>query len=223
MSMEIKNASFITSLADYAEASPIRLPQLAVVGKSNVGKSSLINALTGRKKLCKVSGTPGKTRLINVFLINESFHLVDLPGYGFAKVDKAEKVRWGRMMDRYFQQSTLLRHVLHLVDIRHDPTQDDISMNRYFRQMNIPFTVVATKADKISRGARMKQIAPICRALLVQPWEIIPFSSEDGTGKETLLKTIEGIPGLLGADLGRLGSAPALSDAPGYGTIELND
>lgn len=191
--MEIKSASFVTSLADYHENPPITLKQLAVVGKSNVGKSSLINALCNRRKLCKTSSTPGKTRLINVFLINESFHLVDLPGYGFAKVDKAEKLRWGKMMDRYFEESTLLEHVLHLVDIRHEPTQDDIAMNKYFRQMDIPFTVVATKADKISRGTRMKQIAPICRAMLVQPWEIICFSSEDGTGREQLLEHIESL------------------------------
>lgn len=189
--MEIKSASFVTSLAEYREEPPVTLPQLAVVGKSNVGKSSLINALCGRKKLCKTSSTPGKTRLINVFLINEDFHLVDLPGYGFAKVDKAEKKRWGAMMDRYFQESSLLRQVLHLVDIRHEPTQDDVTMNRYLRQMGIPFTVVATKADKISRGARMKQLAPICRALLVQPWELIAFSSEDGTGRVQLLERVE--------------------------------
>ena len=189
--MEIKTAEFVTSMDQYREKPPITLPQLAVVGKSNVGKSSLINALCNRRKLCKTSATPGKTRLINVFLINETFHLVDLPGYGFARVDKAEKMRWGQMMDRYFQESTHLMHVLHLVDIRHDPTQDDIAMNRYFHQMDIPFTVVATKADKISRGARMKYLAPICRALNVQPWEIIPFSSEDMTGRDKVLELVE--------------------------------
>lgn len=188
--MDIKTASFVTSLSQYQEKPPILLPQLAVVGKSNVGKSSLINSLCNRKKLCKTSATPGKTRLINVFLINEDFHLVDLPGYGFAKVDKAEKIRWGKMMDDYFQTSTQLFHVLHLVDIRHDPTQDDITMNRYLRDMGIPFTIVATKADKISRGARMKQIAPICRGMLVQPWEVMVYSSEDGTGREELLGKI---------------------------------
>jgi len=191
--MEIKQATFVTSLAKYHEEPPIQLPQLAVVGKSNVGKSSLINSLCNRRKLCKTSATPGKTRLINVFLINEEFHLVDLPGYGFAKVDKAEKKRWGDMMDTYFQESNYLMHVLHLVDIRHEPTQDDIAMNKYFRQMDIPFTVVATKADKISRAARMKHIAPICRALLVQPWEVIPYSSEDGFGRDKLLAEIEDV------------------------------
>ncbi|MBR5547643.1 MAG: YihA family ribosome biogenesis GTP-binding protein [Clostridia bacterium] len=191
--MEIKSASFVTSLAQYHENAPINLPQLAVVGKSNVGKSSLINALCNRKKLCKTSATPGKTRLINVFLINDQFHLVDLPGYGFAKVDKKEKERWGAMMDHYFQDSSLLMHVLLLVDIRHDPTQDDVAMAQYFRQMDIPFTVVATKADKISRGARMKQLAPICRQMLVQPWEVIVSSSEDNTGRDQLLELIDQI------------------------------
>jgi len=191
--MEIKSASFVTSLAQYHENAPINLPQLAVVGKSNVGKSSLINALCNRKKLCKTSATPGKTRLINVFLINDQFHLVDLPGYGFAKVDKKEKERWGAMMDHYFQDSTLLMHVLLLVDIRHDPTQDDVAMAQYFRQMDIPFTVVATKADKISRGARMKQLAPICRQMLVQPWDVIVSSSEDNTGRDKLLELIDQI------------------------------
>lgn len=198
MSMKIIHASFVTSMAQYREEPPITLPQLAVVGKSNVGKSSLINALCNRKKLCKTSSTPGKTRLINIFSINDTFHLVDLPGYGFAKVNKEEKKRWGEMMERYFQESTLLLHVLHLVDIRHEPTQDDVTMNQYLRQMDIPFTVVATKADKISRGARMKHIAPICRSLLIQPWEVLCFSSADGTGREELLQKIGSIPGLCG-------------------------
>ena len=189
--MEITKAEFVTSLATYREEPPITLQQLAVVGKSNVGKSSLINALCNRRKLCKTSSTPGKTRLINVFLIDDGFHLIDLPGYGFAKVDKREMARWGDMMERYFRETTLLKHALHLVDIRHEPTADDVSMNRFLRETGAPFTVVATKADKISRGARMKQIAPICRALLVQPWEIIAFSSEDGTGRDALLTRVE--------------------------------
>ena len=194
--MEITSAEFITSMASYQPSAAPKLRELAVVGKSNVGKSTLINALCQRKKLCKVSGTPGKTRLINYFLINDQFHLVDLPGYGFAKVDKGEKQRWGRMMEDYFSKSENLTHVLSLVDIRHEPTQDDITMNKYLRDMDIPFTVVATKADKISRGARMKQIAPICRALMVQPWEIICFSGEDGTGRDKLLEAIEKSMGL---------------------------
>ena len=189
--MEIKTAEFVASLDQYSEKPPITLPQLAVVGKSNVGKSSLINSLCNRRKLCKTSATPGKTRLINVFLINGNFHLVDLPGYGFAKVDKKEKMRWGAMMDDYFQQSTHLRHVLHLVDIRHAPTGDDQMMVEYLRHYDNPFTVVATKADKLSRAARGRSIPLICRTLAVQPWEVIPYSSEDGTGREKILELLE--------------------------------
>ena len=191
--MEIKSADFITSLAAYGDFPGRGLPQIAVVGKSNVGKSTLINRLCRRNKLARTSSTPGKTRLINIFLINQAFHLIDLPGYGFAKVDKKEKLRWGTMMQEYFTTAEELKHVLCLVDIRHEPTEDDRTMNRFLRETGIPFTVVATKADKISRGARSKYLAPICRALLVQPWEIICFSGEDGTGREQLLETVEGI------------------------------
>ena len=191
--MEIKKAEFITSLADYGPFEGKGLPQIAVVGKSNVGKSTLINKLCRRNKLARTSATPGKTRLINIFLLNDSFHLVDLPGYGFAKVDKKEKLRWGKMMQDYFTCSAELLHVLCLVDIRHDPTEDDLTMNRFLRETGIPFTVVATKADKISRGARSKYLAPICRGLLVQPWEVICFSGEDGTGRDTLLEKLEEI------------------------------
>lgn len=191
--MEIKQADFVTSLARYAPFQGIGLPQLAVCGKSNVGKSSLINMLTRRSKLARTSATPGKTRLINVFALkvgDYGLHLIDLPGYGFAKVDKKEKERWGLMMQEYFEQSQQLIHCLCLVDIRHDPTQDDIEMASFLREMGIPYTVIATKADKISRGARQKQLAPICRGMLVQPWEVICTSAEDSTGREELLTLV---------------------------------
>ena len=191
--MEIKTAEFVTSLADYGPFEGRGLPQIAVVGKSNVGKSTMINRLCRRNQLARTSSTPGKTRMINIFLLNGSFHLVDLPGYGFAKVDKKEKQRWGTMMQDYFTQSEALKHVLCLVDIRHEPTADDMTMNRFLRETGIPFTVIATKADKISRGARSKNLAPICRALLVQPWEIICFSGEDGTGRDQVLEKMNEI------------------------------
>ncbi len=189
--MDIKQAEFVTSMASYGQFAGRGLPQIAVAGKSNVGKSSLINKLCNRNKLAKTSSTPGKTKLINVFLLNRAFHLVDLPGYGFARVDKQEKLRWGKMMQDYFEQSDELRHVFCLVDIRHEPTEDDRNMNTFLRQMGIPFTVIATKADKISRGARQKQLAPICRALMVQPWEVICWSSEDGTGRDQVQKLLD--------------------------------
>ena len=188
--MEIKSAEFVTSMSVYADPSPL-LPQIAVAGKSNVGKSSLINSLCRRKALAKTSATPGKTRLINLFLLNGSFHLVDLPGYGFAKVDKQEKQRWGGMMEKYFRETEALKLTLHLVDIRHEPTKDDLQMNEFLRAMDLPFLVVATKADKISRGARMKQLAPICRLMQVQPWQVICYSSETGDGRDKLLEKIE--------------------------------
>ena len=188
--MEIKSAEFITSMGAYADPDPL-LPQIAVAGKSNVGKSSLINKLCQRKALAKTSATPGKTRLINLFLLNNAFHLVDLPGYGFAKVDKQEKIRWGEMMENYFRNSEQLKLTLHLVDIRHEPTQDDLQMNAFLRGMNLPFLVVATKSDKISRGARMKHLALICRQLQVQPWQVVCFSSENGDGRDQLLEILE--------------------------------
>ena len=189
--MEIKSAEFITSMASYGSFQGKGLKQIAIAGKSNVGKSSLINCLCRRNKLARTSATPGKTRLLNVFLLNNEFHLIDLPGYGFAKVDKQEKARWGKMMQDYFEQADELLHVFCLVDIRHEPTEDDKNMNLFLRQMGIPFTVIATKADKISRGARQKQLAPICRALFVQPWEVICWSSEDGTGRDQVQKLLD--------------------------------
>ena len=130
--MEIKSAEFITSMADYGDFPGRGLKQIAVAGKSNVGKSTLINKLCRRNKLARTSSTPGKTRLLNVFLLNGEFHLVDLPGYGFAKVDKKEKARWGQMMQDYFAQADELQHVLCLVDIRHEPTEDPAISAFYF-------------------------------------------------------------------------------------------
>ena len=189
--MQVKRADFITSMKDYGDYATRGCPEVAFAGKSNVGKSSMINKLTNRGKLARTSATPGKTRLINVFQINQEINFIDLPGYGFAKVSKAEKESWGKMMQNYFATTEDLCHVFHLVDIRHEPTSEDREMNLFLRQAGIPFTVIATKADKISRGARMKHIAPICRALAVQPWQVIPFSSEDGSGREEILAKIE--------------------------------
>lgn len=189
--MQVKRADFITSMKEYGEFETKGCPEVAFAGKSNVGKSSMINKLTNRGKLARTSATPGKTRLINVFQINQEVNFIDLPGYGFAKVSKTEKESWGRMMQNYFATTQDLCHVFHLVDIRHEPTTEDREMNLFLRQSGIPFTVIATKADKISRGARMKHIAPICRALAVQPWQVIPFSSEDGTGRDDILNKIE--------------------------------
>ena len=191
MSMEIKKAEFITSLTGYRGFPGKGLPEIAFAGRSNVGKSSLLNSLTRRRGLAKVSATPGKTRLINVFRVNDAWHLIDLPGYGYAQVDKNEKKRWGEMMDGYFNRSDALRLTLHLVDIRHAPTKDDLTMNAFLRSVGLPFYVVATKLDKISRAQRLPCLTLLYRALSVQPWQVLPYSSETGEGRDQLLALIE--------------------------------
>lgn len=191
--MIIKKSEFVTSLEKLRPFPGKGLCEVAMAGKSNVGKSSMINCLAGKGKLARTSGEPGKTRLINFYRFNDEFLLVDLPGYGFAKVSKAEKERWAGMIEGYLEQSDTLLHVLHLVDIRHKPTENDIMMADYLRRIARPFTVVATKADKLSKAQRFRMIPEICRALTVQPWEVIMFSAQDGTGREALLAHIEKI------------------------------
>ena len=189
--MMIKKAKFQTSLAEFKPFPGQGLPEIAFAGKSNVGKSSLINALTHNSKLARTSSEPGKTRLVNFYLLNEAFFLVDLPGYGFARASKQEKEKWSGMLEGYLQGSENLRHVVQLVDIRHAPTEEDQMMTNYLRHYEIPFTVVATKADKLSKAQRSRSIPVICRTLVVQPWEIIACSSEDGTGLEALTDAME--------------------------------
>ena len=189
--MVIKKAQFITSLDAFRDYPGIGRPEIAMVGKSNVGKSSMINKLTNNGKLARTSAEPGKTRLINLFSLNDEIVLVDLPGYGFASVSRGEKQRWAGMIEGYLAQSKNLKRVLMLVDMRHQPTNDDIDMVNYLRHYGIPFTVAATKADKLSRAEKSRSIPVICRTLAVQPWEIIPFSSEDGTGRDKLLELLD--------------------------------
>ena len=189
--MTISKSKFVQSLSAFGSFPGQGLPEIAMAGKSNVGKSSLINSLTNRSKLARTSSEPGKTRLVNLYLINDSFFLVDLPGYGFAKVPKQERRRWAEMIEGYLSASTNLRRVLQLVDIRHEPTADDQLMVEYLRHYDIPFTVVATKADKLSGAQRGRSLPAICRKLAVQPWEIIVYSSESGMGRDRLLELIE--------------------------------
>ena len=184
----IKQAEFITSAgADGRYPDPLPC-EIAVVGKSNVGKSSMINRLTNNRKLAKTSSQPGKTRLINFFLLNRSFYLVDLPGYGFAKASKEEQKSWGALLDRYLS-SGRVKHLLMLIDIRHEPTRDDLQMFRYLIYYNIPYTLVATKADKIAKS-KMKQEANARAKQLGAPPYAIPFSSETGEGRTELLLRI---------------------------------
>ena len=189
--MIIKNVSLDIVCGITSKMPETGRPEVAFAGKSNVGKSSLINGLMNRKSLARTSAAPGKTQTINFYNVNEAIYLVDLPGYGYAKASEEIKAKWGKMIEDYLHKSKEIRCVFLLVDIRHEPSAEDKEMAMFLRQAGIPFTVVATKADKISRGARMKYLAPICRGLLVQPWQVIPFSSEDGTGREEMLCKIE--------------------------------
>lgn len=194
--MRIKRATFVTSLTGNQRFEGEGLPQIAIAGKSNVGKSALINCLCNQNKLARVSAEPGKTRLVNIFRINDDFHLVDLPGYGYARVSRSMQEDWGQMMDSYLSGSEHLCHILHLVDIRHDPGQHDLQMQAWIQHNQLPCTVIATKCDKLSRAQQQKSILAICRALGVQPWDVLPFSSVTRAGREELLERLGKILGI---------------------------
>lgn len=193
--MQIKKATFVTSLTGNQRFSGQGLPQIAVVGKSNVGKSSLINCLCNQGKLARVSSEPGKTRLVNIFRINDDFHLVDLPGYGYARVSHGMMDDWAGMMDDYLGGSEHLCHIFHLVDIRHEPGEHDIQMQAWIQHNQVPCTVLATKSDKLSRAQQQKSITILCRKLGVQPWDVIPFSSVNRDGRDKLLHRIDVVLG----------------------------
>ena len=189
--MTIKKAKFLLSQSKFQPFPQQGMAEIAMVGKSNVGKSSLINSLTRNSKLARTSSAPGKTRLINYYEINDEFLLVDLPGYGFARAPKSESEKWAEMIEGFLTGSQNLKHVFSLVDIRHEPTKEDQMMINYLRHFDIPFTVIATKADKLSKAQRGRSIPLICRTLAVQPWEVMTYSSEDMTGRDALLQKIE--------------------------------
>ena len=165
------------------------LPQFAFAGRSNVGKSSVINRLLGRKNLAYVGASPGKTTQINYFLVDSRAYLVDLPGYGYAKVSRAEKERWGRLMESYFQQgSDFITAGVLIVDIRHKPTADDVTMHTWFRETGCPEIIVANKLDKLKKSQVEPALALIRETLeLTEEDILIPFSAEKGMGKDELI------------------------------------
>ncbi len=190
--MIIKKAEIIISAVEPAQYPVTGWPEFALAGRSNVGKSSLINALVNRKALARVGNTPGKTRIINFYNINDSLMLVDLPGYGYAKVSKEEKASWGRLTETYLNSRRDLDTILLLVDIRHDPTEDDIIMLNYIIQSERDFAIIATKADKIPRAELKKRIERIREVLNVsQSHAVIPFSSLKRIGIEEVWTEIE--------------------------------
>lgn len=189
--MNITQAKFVVSVADAANIPDYGAPEIAIAGKSNVGKSSFINYIVGQKKLAKTSSEPGRTRLLNYFQLNAGqLYFVDLPGYGYAKVNRTEKQKWGNMIEGYLQNSPNLINVFVLLDIRRIPSEDDAMLLNYLYHYGIPFTVIVTKADKLSRQQRNKCLTDIASVIGVGAGDIIVTSSLAGTGKDRVLSRI---------------------------------
>jgi len=191
--IKVTSAEFVTSAVKTADYPAGELPEVALAGRSNVGKSSLLNKLTGRRRIARTSNTPGRTRLINFFLVNGLFHLVDLPGYGYAKVPVSERESWRKMVEGYLTTRISLKGVALLVDSRHQPTSLDLQMHGWLKHWSIPAVVVATKSDKLSRMRLLQSLKTIRSTLsLAEEERLIPFSAETGLGREELLEVIDG-------------------------------
>jgi len=187
----IRNVEFIGGMAEkhgWRPDSP--LPEVAFAGRSNVGKSSLLNSLVRRKSFARVSRTPGRTREINFFRINNGFVLVDLPGYGYARVSKEKKSEWRPMIESYLRRTTQLRGIVLLLDIRREPSEDDRAMLDFLAEVEVPTIVALTKTDKLSKAAAHARAGEIARALALDTEQIIPFSAHTGEGRVELLEAI---------------------------------
>ena len=190
--MKVHNAEIIISAVQPEQYPKTNLPEIALAGRSNVGKSSFINTLINRKGLARTSGKPGKTQTLNFYLIEEALHFVDVPGYGYAKVSKTERAKWGKMIETYTTEREQLQAVVSLVDMRHDPTTDDIQMYEFLKYYNIPVIVVATKCDKIKKNQWNKHESAIKKKLNFDPTDdFIVFSSETKEGKDKAWAAIE--------------------------------
>ena len=191
MKLNTQNAEFILSAAKLADCPRDSLPQIAFAGRSNVGKSSVINRLLNRKNFARVGAAPGKTTQINYFKIDNAFYLVDLPGYGYARVSKGERDRWGRLMEGYFADPELMTLGVMIVDARHKPTADDCTMAQWYRGAGCPFLVVANKLDKLKKSQVEPALELIRETLELTERDIlIPFSAEKGSGKDELLRLL---------------------------------
>lgn len=192
--MKIKSADFVMSNSDVAKCPKQPIPEYAFIGRSNVGKSSLINMLTNRKSLAKTSGRPGKTQLINHFIINNNWYLVDLPGYGYARVSKSSKKKFQKFITNYFEQRKQLVSAFVLIDLRHNPQPIDLEFMQYLGENGIPFGIIFTKADKLKPNAIERNVEEYCNELL-NTWEELPpyfvTSSSKKIGQEEVLNFIE--------------------------------
>ena len=189
--MKITKSSFVTSVANANKVVVDEKKQIAFVGRSNVGKSSLINMLVNNSKLCKTSQTPGRTRLINYFLINDAFYFVDLPGYGFAQASKKDVFGWQGLIEPYLKNNAMLKCVCVLVDVRHNPTEQDKQMINYLFYYQIPFIIVATKCDKLSKTKVKPALNKIAGELKVGVQNVYGISSQTNFGKDELLNKLE--------------------------------
>ena len=194
--MEVKEAQFVTSNSDVRECPPPKKPEYAFIGRSNVGKSSLINRMTNKKSLAKTSGKPGKTRLINHFIVNNEWYLVDLPGYGYAEVPKAERLKWEKMIRQYILQRENLQCLFVLIDSRHQAQEIDLHFMEWLGLSQIPFSIVFTKTDKLKPSELEENIRKYKEKLL-ETWEELPpmftTSAETGTGTTEILDYIEAV------------------------------
>ena len=191
MSINVQKAEFILSAASPKDFRRDALPQVAFAGRSNVGKSSVINRLLNRKNFARVGAAPGKTTQINYFKIDNAFYLVDLPGYGYAKVSKEERERWGRLMESYFQEPGLISLGILIVDARHKPSADDVTMCDWFKEAGCPMLVVANKVDKLKKREVEPNLEIIRQTLELPPdTPLVPFSAEKGDGKTEVLSLL---------------------------------
>ncbi|MFS0780714.1 ribosome biogenesis GTP-binding protein YihA/YsxC [Bacillus sp. 1P06AnD] len=189
--MKVTSADIVISAVKPEQYPDTHLPEFALAGRSNVGKSSFINKMIQRKSLARTSSKPGKTQTLNFFIINEALHFVDVPGYGFAKVSKTERAAWGKMIETYLTTREQLRAAIQIVDLRHPPSKDDIMMYDFFKHYEIPCIIIATKADKIPKGKWQKHLKVVRETLQVEKSDqLILFSSETGLGKEEAWKAI---------------------------------
>jgi GTP-binding protein len=187
----IRSVEFIGGMAERHGWRPeSSLPEVAFAGRSNVGKSSLLNTLVRRKSFARVSRTPGRTREINFFRVNNGFVFVDLPGYGYARVSKEKKSGWRPLIESYLRRTTQLRGIILLLDIRRDPSDDDRAMLDFLAEMEVPTLVALTKKDKLSKTAALERVAAISRALSLASEQVIPFSAQSGEGRTELLEAI---------------------------------